>query len=651
MSPRSRRGTSYGGTGRCIGSQTFPVTPMRLDHNRRKFRLGAETSDLPTGRPGDPAGIGCCLLLSRALRESGIDVARSPERGLLVVVTCTDVRWATTVRQVWDEWFDSPDGPRAQILSGSAERWVVFSPDESPSQGRRGSDNAAFQDAVLQGQPCIGLAADLSWLPADLVLAADWNISLPALTQAEVLVLAARLCGGQATASPAMSFSDNLTPGLLRLAWRPGQTAADYMTRLGSLVARGAARMPAQARSLRAHPTLDRLHGMEEAVEWGKSVATDLQAFSAGQIGWSEVDAGCVLSGPPGCGKSLFARALANTCVVPLVIGSYGAWHGTGSAAQGDLLKAMAGTFSEARAHGRCIVQIDELDSFPDRNTLDHPRGEWMFQVVNQLLSELDGLGSREGVVVVGACNRYDRLDPALIRSGRLERHIKVVPPGRGALVAILREHLGEDLADGDLSVVANSAHGATGADCERFVRSARRLARRESRAIGMRDLLEVVTAGRPESQDDLLLVAVHEAGHAVAAATLRPGSVTSVSMGGDTQVACPASSFMRDRDVSERLVCCWQVGHPSSSCLAWYPPAREGPRTATSRLQRNSRSVPGRHTDWVPKVTWCGEEVVLRGRSIISCRATRTWRRLYVRGSTGHTPRHWAFSGNGFLP
>ena len=557
MSARPRRGGSATGAERRVGFRSFPVPPELSAADWKKMFRGATLSE----GPEDPACVACRLLLSRALRESAVEVRLAPTRGLLVVVTCLDAGWVGAIRQAWDGWFEGLDGPGRRFLPGSAERWAAFAPDESPSKARRSAQDAAFEEAVLRGERCVGLASDLYWLPADLVLAADWTLGLPALTDADVMAVAVRLCGGTATRNPAMSPMANLvTPGLLRLARRAGQTADDYLSRLAMLVAGRSARVPAAAPSPRAQPTLDRLHGMDEAVEWGRSVKTDLEAFKAGRIGWADVDPGCVLSGPPGCGKSLFARALAKTCGVPLVVGSYGGWHGTGGAAQGDLLKAMAKTFSEARAHGRCIMLIDELDSFPDRATLDHPRGEWMVQVVNQLLSELDGLGSREGVVVIGACNRFDRLDPALVRSGRLERHIEISPPGREALVAILREHLGEDLAGCDLTAVANSARGATGADCERFVRGARRLARGEARTVGLRDLLETVTAGREASGDDLLLVAVHEGGHAVAAAMLRPGAVGSVSMGGsdgaggDTEVSGWPSSFMRERDVSERL-------------------------------------------------------------------------------------------------
>ena len=148
----------------------------------------------------------------------------------------------------------------------------------------------------------------------------------------------------------------------------------------------------------------------------------------------------------------------------------------------------MRKTFEEARQAAPCILFIDEVDSFPNRATIVHHYVEWETQVVNALLAEMDGNEGRPGVVLLGACNHPEKLDPALVRSGRLDRHIRIGLPDRVALADILREQLGGDLSGVDLSGVVLLATGATGADCERFVRGARRRAR--GRAPG--------TCGRP---------------------------------------------------------------------------------------------------------------------------------------------------------
>ncbi len=318
--------------------------------------------------------------------------------------------------------------------------------------------------------------------------------------------------------------------------------------------------MPAST-SPRDAPTPDRRHGMDEAVAWGMAVARDLEGFKAGRLPWSAVDRGCLLSGPPGCGKTLFARALAASCGVPLVTGSYGEWHGSGEAQQGSFLKAMRKTFETARSHPACILFVDEIDSFPDRATVTHRQASYEIQVVNSLLSEIDGASVHHGTVLVGACNHPEKLDPALVRSGRLDRHVRIGLPDRRALVAILREHLGTDLVDDDLSAAALVATGSSGADCERLVRGARRRARSGGRAMVRSDLLDEIGGTDARSLEGQRLAAVHEAGHAVAACILWPGRLRMVTLRGDdggggfTAMTSPSYSLVRPADLRDRLV------------------------------------------------------------------------------------------------
>ncbi len=178
-----------------------------------------------------------------------------------------------------------------------------------------------------------------------------------------------------------------ITPRLFRLARRHGQSADDYVRRLSDLLDDDTRSSEAEAFRTRpgdprASPTLERLHGMDEAVAWGLAFQRDLDAFRAGRIRWAEVDRGCLLSGPPGFGKTLFARALATTCDVDLVAGSYADWIASGTGHQGDLLRSMKQTFDEGRKASLCVQFIDEIDSFPNRASvtprfrLGHPGRE-----------------------------------------------------------------------------------------------------------------------------------------------------------------------------------------------------------------------------------------------------------------------------------
>ena len=299
---------------------------------------------------------------------------------------------------------------------------------------------------------------------------------------------------------------------------------------------------------------------MDEAVAWGRTLARDLVEYGAGRLAWADVDRGCLLSGPPGCGKTLFARALAASCEATLVTGSYGQWLGSGQAHQGDLLKAMKKTFADARASAPSILFIDEVDSFPNRAAITHAWAGWDIQVVNSLLAEIDGVEGREGVVLVAACNMPDKLDPALVRSGRLDRHLRIGLPDRVGLARILREHLGVDLPDLDLSGAALSASGCSGADCEKLVRDARRRARGAGRVMVAEDLLEEIGGTSDRTVAETWLAAVHEAGHAVAACRLQPGTLRAISLretegAGGHMLLRPLSAYAAASEIRDRLV------------------------------------------------------------------------------------------------
>ena len=283
---------------------------------------------------------------------------------------------------------------------------------------------------------------------------------------------------------------------------------------------------------------LEDLHGYGEAKTWGLQLARDLADYRQGIIPWSDVDGGMLLSGPPGTGKTTFAKSLAETCGVGLVVGSYSTWLGTGEGHQGDLLKSMRGAFETARKLAPCIVFIDEVDNFVQRGSIGTGKSdEWMRGVVNALLEQIDGATSREGVVVIGACNDASGIDDALRRSGRLDRHIELGLPDAGARVHILRDYLGVDL---DLRPYLRRTEGMSGADLERVAREARRLARRERTGIEERHLVAALPTRVHRSADALRQMSRHEIGHAVVGHVLGIGTLIAVHV---TQEFDPATA------------------------------------------------------------------------------------------------------------
>ncbi len=487
------------------------------------------------------------------------------------------VETVTTVRTACAAWTELTARAWAVLLHNGAEhididsgrawhrgaRLAFVRPVSMPKSSSRGvkkDADADIQRALWNGLPIIGFAPDEAFLPEDLVQAADRHIVMPKPSSVDVAALAGRLCENEPSVQLTDEEAATLSPRLVRLARRLDQSPDDYVGKLRDLVARESAVPQARPEGPRDAPTLERLHGMDEAVAWGMSLRVSLQAHAAGKLAWKDVDNAVLLSGPPGTGKTTFARALAKSCDLPLHTGSYAQWLANGSGHQGDMLMAMRKTFKEAKKQAPCILLLDEVDSFGDRGTMPIYHAEWAIPVINALLAEMDGVEGREGVVVVAACNHPDKLDPALVRSGRLDRHIGISLPDQEALALILHEHLGDDLPGVSLAGAALAAAGVTGADCERFVRGVRRRAREAKRAATLDDLMEEIGGSDTRTDEELRVAAVHEAGHGVARCELLPGTLRAVTLrpgngtGGST-ASEDTAQYLLAEDVHLRMV------------------------------------------------------------------------------------------------
>ncbi len=238
---------------------------------------------------------------------------------------------------------------------------------------------------------------------------------------------------------------------------------------------------------------------------------------------------GMLMIGPPGTGKTLLARAVAGEATVPFfsVTGSsfVETFVGVGAARVRDL-------FSEARKRAPAIIFIDEIDAIGQRRAgsgavVSNDERE---QTLNQLLSEMDGFDVAQGIVVLGATNRPEILDPALLRPGRFDRQVTIPLPTLPERAAILAVHcrdkkLGPDV---DLNVVARGTPGFSGADLANLANEAAIVAVRDNRevlsAADFGAARDRILLGRREGSNVLLpdekhAVAIHESGHALVAA------------------------------------------------------------------------------------------------------------------------------------
>ncbi|MEW8976992.1 MAG: ATP-dependent zinc metalloprotease FtsH [Symbiobacterium sp.] len=249
----------------------------------------------------------------------------------------------------------------------------------------------------------------------------------------------------------------------------------------------------------------------------------------------ARIPKGVLLYGPPGTGKTLLARAVAGEAGVPFFALSGSSFVelfvGMGASRVREL-------FAQARKNAPCIVFIDEIDAVGRHRGSSaivggHDERE---QTLNQLLTEMDGFGAYEGVIVMAATNRPDVLDKALLRPGRFDRQVPVGLPDAAGREAILKVHArGKRLAPSvDLAAIAKRTPGFTGADLANLLNEAAILAVRRGREeITMSEIDEAidrVVAGGPARKGRVMRpeekrrVAVHEAGHALVA-TLTPGA------------------------------------------------------------------------------------------------------------------------------
>ena len=267
--------------------------------------------------------------------------------------------------------------------------------------------------------------------------------------------------------------------------------------------------------------------GQDEAKESLAELVSFLEKPQRYEAIGAKLPRGALLVGPPGTGKTLLAKAVAGEAKVPFfsISGSefVEMFVGRGAAKVRDL-------FKQANEKAPCIVFIDEIDTVGKRRDAGLSTNDEREQTLNQLLTEMDGFDNHKGIVVIGATNRPDTLDPALLRPGRFDRRVPVELPDLAGRKAILALHADDVKMEGsiDLDVIARATPGASGADLSNIINEAAlravRMGRSRVTQEDIQESVEVVIAGEKRkstvlSDKEKKIVAYHEIGHAMVAA------------------------------------------------------------------------------------------------------------------------------------
>ena len=267
--------------------------------------------------------------------------------------------------------------------------------------------------------------------------------------------------------------------------------------------------------------------GQEEAKESMQEIVSFLKTPDKYKEIGARCPRGALLVGPPGTGKTLIAKAVAGEAGVPFfqIAGSefVEMFVGRGAAKVRDL-------FKQANEKAPCIIFIDEIDAVGKRRDASLNSNDEREQTLNQLLSEMDGFDNHKGIVVLAATNRPETLDKALLRPGRFDRRIPVELPDLKGREAVLQIHANDvKMEPGvDLSIIAKSTPGASGADLANIINEAAlravRFGRRRVTTEDLAESVDVVIAGAKKkstvlSEHEKDVVAYHETGHAIVGA------------------------------------------------------------------------------------------------------------------------------------
>lgn len=361
---------------------------------------------------------------------------------------------------------------------------------------------------------------------------------------------------------------EGLTLYDLKIAIRSGLSAQDCILNL-----RRAALARRRPDALGNIIPLEKLAMTGVVSEWAFETLRITGLVSDGNVETSALRYAC-LEGPPGTGKTTLAASLAYSAGWEFTSTSVGAWFASSSGHLGDVIRAARKFFDEIELSNRPIVGlIDEIDSLPNRATLDPSDAQWWTPVVTFVLTELDRIRqSGKPVLLLAATNHFDHLDAALVRPERLERRVSVLAPNEDERRAMFATCLGDMLTADELATLGRLSVLATPARITSWCKSAIAAAASDGRPLELRDLIDLIAPADGRSREQDRLVALHEAGHALVAIELGlpVAEVSILSMGavGGWVKSTPDEHRLLTRAEVERMGAMMLGGRAADSVL-----------------------------------------------------------------------------------